>query len=658
MVYRKEASSGQVSRRSCVSGDAAVIHNVKVEKKRKLTRQSTSKNQSMEGLKFPLLASIALCVVLFGFQGSDDTDVDQLKDSKSSFFDNQQRLSLKGYLAGQEPLADTPALGKKQPIQLSEQAIEAAQQELQQKLDSINRFYNSRQTARSLKNENANANAPEDLHDATGHVLKKAASSWKPDKNQKVLTAYLEPHSTVQEDVKPLPRRRTTRSHLEKATFPQVRRCSTLIRDFGTEVVDNFPSKDPYLPWIHDFFPTIDGTMMKFIGQNRRNCQTGDGMYASMRFWKPQIALFQSVPVVVSLNSSMPNAANNEPSIRLADSFEAATVKATRFICRFHNITEHSAITLSKFPFDYEFVTWRKKSKMLESDTGKKSLDQSPFWLSQLLFSCPIPPEFQVQVREGEHVVHDVAHLWVDIIPIRAPPRSDKFLLTRDQVGEDLYRQEAKSWFRLDVEYGKNHTLPLTEDSGRWANLPICYPPREPSRQQPLLESEHTRHQIPPFESHESRTQRGLSTTKLHNLVACTWTSSSYQRRGNTVTVRDSPARLREWILFHKLVGFDHIYVYDNSPITETDHAGLKSVTKEFPSDLVTHIRWPCAVCSNNRPMHKNPGDRSSQYAAEASCREVSVRFFKVGFLKQHLTSAIRCDRMSQRFGPFTKWMR
>jgi hypothetical protein len=194
-------------------------------------------------------------------------------------------------------------------------------------------------------------------------------------------------------------------------------------------------------------------------------------MYASMRFWKPQIALFQSVPVVVSLNSSMPDAANHEPSIRLADSFEAATVQATRFICRFHNSTEHSAITQSKFPFDYEFVTWRKKSKMLESDTGKKSLDQGPFWLSQLLFSCPIPPEFQVQVREGEHVVHDVAHLWVDIIPIRTPPRSDKFLLTRDQVGEDLYRQQAKSWFRLDVEYGKNHTLPLIEDSGRWANL-------------------------------------------------------------------------------------------------------------------------------------------------------------------------------------------
>lgn len=27
-------------------------------------------------------------------------------------------------------------------------------------------------------------------------------------------------------------------------------------------------------------------------------------------------------------------------------------------------------------------------------------------------------------------------------------------------------------------------------------------------------------------------------------------------------------------------------------------------------------------VCSNNGPGHKNPGERSSQYAAEASCRE------------------------------------
>jgi hypothetical protein len=629
-----------------------VFYDIKAEKKRKRTRRSSSKSHTVEGLKFTLMASIALWVFLFGFQGSDDTsnDVDRLKGSKSSFFDNQQRLSLKSYLAGQEPLKDTDAAAAKQSMQqLPEQAKEAAQQELQQKLDSIDRLYSSRQRARSLfNNDNVNVNSHEDLSSTTSTsiVHEKAESSWKPHKNQKVLTAYLEPQSTLQEDVKPLPPRRTSRSFLEEASFPQVHRCSTLIRDFGTEVVDNFTSKDPYLPWIHDFFPTNDGTMMKFIGQNRRNCQTGDGMYPSMKIWKPQIALFQSVPVVVSQDSPIPNAANNEPSIRLADSFEAATFKATRFICRFHNSTEHSAITLSEFPFDYEFVTWRKNSKMLESDTSKKNLNQSPFWLSQLLFSCPIPPEFQAKVREGKHVVNDVANLWVDVIPIRTPPRSDKFLLTRDQVGEKLYRQEAKNWFQLDVEYGKNHTLPSIADSGRWANLPICHPPQKPSRLQPLPKSEDNRQQSPAVKSHESQTQRGLSTTKPHNLVACTWTSSSYQRRGNVVTVRDSPARLREWILFHKLVGFDHVYVYDNSPITDTDDEGLESVTKEFPSDLVTHIWWPCTVCSNNRPMHKNPGDRSSQYAAEASCREVSVRILIVRFLKQHLTLLYRFDLM------------
>jgi hypothetical protein len=95
-------------------------------------------------------------------------------------------------------------------------------------------------------------------------------------------------------------------------------------------------------------------------------------------------------------------------------------------------------------------------------------------------------------------------------------------------------------------------------------------------------------------------------------------------------------------------------YIYDNSDLNSTD---LKTVVRNFSSKHVTYHRWPCRVCNNNReykystlskeyckiyaysslhclltgPAHKNPGERSSQYAAEASCRE--------------------------RYGPLTEWM-
>jgi len=56
----------------------------------------------------------------------------------------------------------------------------------------------------------------------------------------------------------------------------------------------------------------------------------------------------------------------------------------------------------------------------------------------------------------------------------------------------------------------------------------------------------------------------------------------------------------------------------------------LKSVTDLF-SDFVTRINWPTQVCNNAKPKAWNPGERSSQYAAEASCR--------------------------QRYGPDTEWL-
>ena len=57
----------------------------------------------------------------------------------------------------------------------------------------------------------------------------------------------------------------------------------------------------------------------------------------------------------------------------------------------------------------------------------------------------------------------------------------------------------------------------------------------------------------------------------------------------------------------------------------------LSPVTDLFPSSQVTRIDWPATICNNNRPAHNDPGERSSQYAAEAACRT--------------------------RYGPYTDWM-
>jgi len=469
------------------------------------------------------------------------------------------------------------------------------------------------------------------------------------DPYRKVLTAYLESPAFLRDNIKPLPRRNTRASQLQVQEFPAVQNCSTLLQDFGRSVVDHFPSQDPFLPWIHDFFPSTvkNGTtmVMQFVAQNRRNCQTGEGMEAVMHFLKPQIALFQPVPVIVVQEKKEENNGqiiDAEPTIRLADSIKHATAKETRFICRFHNASNHAFYTLSDFPFNYEFVSWRKHQAMMEEESSKAAINQSPFWVSQLLFSCPIPQQFQSLVRNQGHVIDDQAMLWVDVVPIRTPPRynNKEVLLTEDHIGKELVQQHAGKLFDLAAAYGTNHTLPSVLDSGRWANLPICRSPlaQAVAEDEKGLQSKTLNTKLPIPLKQKENAPADIQ-TKVHRLVACTWTSASYQRRGNAFTVRDSRARLREWILFHQLVGFEHLYVYDNSPMPPedngdgdpSDYPNLQAVAREFPPESVTYIRWPCTICSNNRPMHKNPGDRSSQYAAEASCRE--------------------------RFGPSTEWM-
>ena len=408
--------------------------------------------------------------------------------------------------------------------------------------------------------------------------------------NNLVLTAYLEPPGSVfltekrKEDDNIVLIRNTSASILRSVTFPDTNNCSTLMQNFP---IDNFPLEDPYLPWIHDYFHSLDGKYIQFVAQNRRKCDTGVDHIQTMKFWEPQVSLFQKIPIVVEeitttvqqqnqtaglAAAAAAAATTTETNYRLATSFQEATHNATRFQCRFHhgNIT---ITTLSVFPFDYEFVTWRKGEHSMYDTKGR---DNGLFWLSQLMFSCPVPSEFQslllLQSSESESessttttannndknnnnnkAYYEQPALYVDLIPIRTPPRQKDYLLTYEQTGLKKFKTNEK--IDLTELFGSKYVIPPMDDAGRWQNLPIC---RRHDR----------RHN---FDSHERVQDQKLSTInaktnhstikreeKPYRLVACTWTSSSYSRRGDEDNISDSAQRLREWIQFHLMVGVDH----------------------------------------------------------------------------------------------------
>lgn len=419
------------------------------------------------------------------------------------------------------------------------------------------------------------------------------------------LRAYLEPIDQSLWDIKPLPVRTTTAKDLTMVQFSSIS-CSRFQQEFP---VDTFPDTDPFLPWIHDVFPTDDGKFIQFVAQNKRRCHTGttDSEVAILKHMQPQVALFQHVAV-----QRVDDKNDGTPRYRLSSHEEAdADGMVTRFICRFKPSMQE---TLSTFNVDYEYASFRKGQKKMFSVEG---YDIKDIHTSQLIFKCPVPPNLQEAIRTGESVVEDQASLFVDVIPIRTPPRYGKpgrFFPPRFQEF-----REVEDVFDASVEWGSDHVLPRIEDSGRWENIPICKP---------------TLMTYSPYkEDHDSSAVALVDdkkeTEKKHRLVACVWASAGYATRGERFAINDGQRRLQEWINFNLLVGVDHFYVYDNSGAHSND-TSLKPVTDLFP-EQVTRIVWPSKVCNNNPNNVDSPGERSSQYAAESSCR--------------------------LRFGPYTDWI-
>ncbi len=422
---------------------------------------------------------------------------------------------------------------------------------------------------------------------------------------------------------------------------------------------------DPFLPWIHDVFPSNDGTKVHFVAQQKRRCNTGRAFQKVLLHLVPQVSIMQPVSVVRVDNEKAKHMAPNLwipesdkdggiddelglPRYRLSSTGEATEGDGdfTRFICRFHTLEYDEKTnsakevivgeTLSTYPANYEYVNYRKRKSSMYTGRGK---DNGLFWLSNLRFDCPVPNNGNIQqsIGRGESVLNGTPSFYVDVIPIRTSPRIGfhNSMFTEKMVGGNFEKMQipmsppfdyilvnyTSYGFNATKAYGDNNVIPRVEASGRWENIPICAPPLPP----PLKENTASKAIAPPVENSSQNPEK-----KLHTLSACLWASATFHTRGNDRQVTDTMDRMKEWLEYHLMVGFDHVYVFDNTG-AHTNHTNLKEVLDHFSPTEVTRIDWPSICCNNNKPGDENTGERSSQYAAESSCR--------------------------QRFGQYTEWI-
>lgn len=464
---------------------------------------------------------------------------------------------------------------------------------------------------------------------------------------RKIMTAYIEPPmndtvpgtgnqgdpdnekdtGTPPEFIVPLPLRTNTPNDLIKFEYPKLQTChdvpakipvdrglefnekgEQIVWNIGNEpTADDYPMQeapfcpvdaDPFLPWIHDVFPSQDGTTIHFIAQNKRRCKTGRNFRKDLRRMEPQVALMQPVSVQrIGENEALkiapelwyPELGEESPRYRLAPFNESsADGQETRFICRFH-ATDFSGSdhdqpktillgeTLSKFPFNYEFVSYRKKEPTMITPRGK---DTTMFWTSNLQFECPVPDVKGLSqiIATGSSILSDgTPTMYLDLIPIRTPPRYGP---REAHFPEGMIQPDEEITFNAKERWGDHNVMPRVEASGRWQNIPICFAPSIESR----------------VKATDTQVTVSVPKQKPHVLSACLWASASFRTRGaGQSPTTDTLRRLEEWIEFHLMVGFDHIYVYDNSG-AHTNETSLASLLDTYPSSKVTRIDWPSIV--------------------------------------------------------------
>lgn len=390
-----------------------------------------------------------------------------------------------------------------------------------------------------------------------------------------MLKAYLEAPNFEEWEVKPLPvRAKAKAEQLQVRTYPKLNSCSRLLEQWPVD--DDTPTnEDPFLPWIHDVFPTHDGKFIQFVAQNKRRCKTGKNEQDILKAMQPQAALFQHVPV-----QRVKVKRDNATRYKIVP-YEQADPDGitTRFICRFKPTMQE---TLSVHNFDYDWTSYRKryKNSFSPEDGGIKSIHTT-----QLIFRCPVPEDLQESIRTGASVKDDWATLFVDLITIRTPPRwgaPHQYLAPKYAEFRSFHEK-----FDPQAAWGDKHILPRIEDSGRWENIPICLPS--------LLQYEGQ-------EAKELPATRDEKPQKKHKLVSCIWASAGYTTRGNRFAVNDGQRRLLEWISHNRNIGFDHFYIYDNTGAFRDD-ISLEPIANLFPGEI-TYIQWPAQVSMNMTRDH------------------------------------------------------
>ena len=163
---------------------------------------------------------------------------------------------------------------------------------------------------------------------------------------------------------------------------------------------------DPFLPWIHDIFPDSTGSVMHLIAQNKRRCNSGKKHWDDIHELEPQVTIMQPVSVKrIDERTAQELAPNlwsditsNDQRYRLAPHEEAdADGMFTRFICRFKAMDYSKSPpalvkvgeTLSTYPYNYEYVNYRKDLFDLSMLTPKGK-DNAMFWQAQQRFDCPV----------------------------------------------------------------------------------------------------------------------------------------------------------------------------------------------------------------------------------------------------------------------------
>lgn len=172
---------------------------------------------------------------------------------------------------------------------------------------------------------------PEDFLGVSQKRPANVSLSRPPPPPHQILKAYLEPIDKSTWNLQPLPVRQVTANDLTLVEYPKLNSCQRLPEQWP---VDDYPDEDPFLPWIHDVFPTHDGKFLQFVAQNKRRCHTGTtpDEEAILEQMAPQVALFQHVPIQKLANLSTPES----PRYRLTSHEQADPESvSTRFICRF-----------------------------------------------------------------------------------------------------------------------------------------------------------------------------------------------------------------------------------------------------------------------------------------------------------------------------------